>query len=427
MPKVPEALRAILAPLDLPVLQDPWDPPDRLAQQDPKVHQGCWGLPDQLVLREKRAKLAQRVRKATLVRQVNQARLDPSDRRESLGQLGRIAPPAIIRGKFIIWGQTCWTIPETSRIGSSALRTDPMTLFIPDISHHQAGISVQALVGQGCAALIARVGQGAGVTRAGKSYGLTRDREWQRHRDEARRVGLPLVAYWYVGNRMTANEQAAQAATWCGDDSIPWMIDHEDASGDISFYRAVVAAFQAQGLRVIWGYLPKWYYDAIGGGSLKPGPPIVNSRYSTANGNPSQIYFAAKGDQGNGWIDFGGQTTELWQFTNKARLAGMEIDCSAFRGTYEQLIDRINGEDGSDMPTPNDLWSAPVWHHYPDTPEGRAMAELFGNAPGDLVEEHKAGEWLTAMAVRTSELRNELEEIKTKLSEILTALTGQPS
>jgi hypothetical protein len=227
-----------------------------------------------------------------------------------------------------------------------------MTLFIPDISHHQAGINIQALRDQGAAALIARVGQAPGVTRAGKSYGLTQDREWIRHRNEARRVGLPLVAYWYVGNRMSANEQAATADNWCGDDSVPWMIDHEDASGDISFYRAVVAAFKARGLRVILGYVPKWYYDAVGGGSLVPGPPIVNSRYSTASGTPAQIYAAAKGDAGNGWINYGGQTTQLWQFTNKAGMAGMAIDCSAFRGTREQLASLIGGsEEEFDMST----------------------------------------------------------------------------
>lgn len=298
-----------------------------------------------------------------------------------------------------------------------------MTQFIPDISHHQKGINIQALKNAGAAALIARVGQAPGRTRAGKQFGLTQDREWVRHRDEARRVGLPLVAYWYVGNLMAANEQAARAAAWCGDDSIPWMIDHEDASGDIAFYRAVVAAFERRGLRVILGYVPKWYYDAIGGGALTPGPPIVNSRYSLANGDPAHIYSAANGDAGNGWLNYGGQQTVLWQFTNKARMAGMEIDCSAFRGSREQLMALIQGDDG-EMPNANEIWSAQVWHHYPDTAEGRALAEMFGNQPGDLVEEHTAGEWLTAMAVRTSSISRELEEIKTKLSEILAAVAS---
>lgn len=220
-----------------------------------------------------------------------------------------------------------------------------MALFIPDISHHQAGISIQALKDEGAAALIARVGQAPGVTRAGKAYGLTQDREWVRHRNEARRVGLPLVAYWYVGNQMSANAQAATAASWVGDAAIPWMIDHEDASGDISFYRAVVAAFEARGLRVVLGYVPKWYYDAVGGGSLKPGPPIVNSRYSTAKGSPARIYAAAKGDAGNGWTDFGNQKTVLWQFSSQATMAGRAIDCSAFRGTHQQLMDIIEGDD----------------------------------------------------------------------------------
>jgi hypothetical protein len=227
-----------------------------------------------------------------------------------------------------------------------------MALFIPDISHHQKGIDIEALKNQGCAALLARVGQAAGRRRDGHTYGTTRDREWVRHRDEARRVGLPLVAYWYVGNLVTAADNADLAASWVGDQSIPWMLDHEDASGDISFYRAVVKAFQARGLKVFLGYVPKWYWDAVGQGSLVPGPPIVNSRYSTRSGSPSEIYTAAGGDAGNGWINFGGQQTVLWQFTNKADLAGMRIDCSAFRGDRAQLMQTLGLASPPPSPQP---------------------------------------------------------------------------
>lgn len=224
-----------------------------------------------------------------------------------------------------------------------------MTLFIPDISHHQAGISISRLKSEGSAALIARVGQAAGRRRSGQQYGTTRDREWSRHRDAARSVGLPLVAYWYVGNLVSAADNAAIAKSWVGDTSIPWMIDHEDASGDIAFYHAVLQAFANAGLRVVLGYIPKWYYDAVGGGSLWPGPPIVNSRYSIRNGTAQQIYDAAGGDKGNGWIDFGNQKTVLWQFTNKASMAGMNIDMSAYKGTHDELMALISGKETEEL------------------------------------------------------------------------------
>lgn len=219
-----------------------------------------------------------------------------------------------------------------------------MTVFIPDISHHQAGIDIHALKRAGSGALIARVGQGAGRRGDGHQYGTTRDREWTRHRDEAHRVGLPLIAYWYVGNLITPDENARLANAWVGDSTIPWMIDHEDASGDGEVYCRTVAAFRARGLRVILGYVPNWYWaGSMNRSDLRCGPPIVNSRYSTRTGTPEAIYGAAGADNGAGWVNYGGQTTLLWQFTNKASMAGMAIDCSAYRGTYEQLREIING------------------------------------------------------------------------------------
>lgn len=219
-----------------------------------------------------------------------------------------------------------------------------MTLFIPDISHHQAGIDIQALKTQGAAALIARVGQGAGRRTNGQQYGTTQDREWARHRDEARRVGLPLVAYWYVGNLITPDQNAQLAQAWVGDKGIPWMIDHEDASGDGAFYCATIEAFRRRGLRVILGYVPNWYWSgAMARADLRCGPPLVNSRYSTATGSAAGIYAAAGGDRGNGWVNFGGQTTLLWQFTNQAAIAGKAVDMSAFRGTMADLLNLING------------------------------------------------------------------------------------
>jgi GH25 family lysozyme M1 (1,4-beta-N-acetylmuramidase) len=223
-----------------------------------------------------------------------------------------------------------------------------VTLFVPDISHHQAGIDIHALKSQGAAALIARVGQGAGRRTNGQNYSTTRDREWVRHRDEARRVGLPLVAYWYVGNLISADENARLAADWAGDKAIPWMIDHEDASGSLTYYCQVVDAFRRRGLRVILGYVPRWYWDAQGRGDLSCGPPLVNSRYSNATGTPASIYMSMGGDAGNGWPDFGGQNVLLWQFTNKGQMAGRPIDVSAFRGTSQELLELINGTPEED-------------------------------------------------------------------------------
>lgn len=70
------------------------------------------------------------------------------------------------------------------------------------------------------------------------------------------------------------------------------------------------------------------------------------------------------------------------------------------------------------MATPNEIWSAEVWHHYEDTPAGRSLAESLGNAPGDLTEEHSAGEWLTNAAVRTAILERRVNEMAPQVAKI---------
>lgn len=269
-----------------------------------------------------------------------------------------------------------------------------MTLFVPDISHHQAGIDIHAMKMQGAAALIARVGQGAGRRTNSQQYGTTRDREWVRHRDESRRVGLPLVAYWYVGNLISADENARLAEAWVGDKTIPWMIDHEDASGTLAFYCQVVEAFRRRGLRVILGYVPRWYWEGQGRGDLRCGPPLVNSRYSTASGTAASIYNGFGGDTGPGWADFGGQDVLLWQFTNKASMAGRAIDMSAYRGTYEDLKQLIN-PTVEDHPVKNlilggDPATGKVWvgdgitrRHIADPDELGGLQYWIGQKGGD--------------------------------------------
>jgi lysozyme len=219
--------------------------------------------------------------------------------------------------------------------------------YVPDISHHQAGINIQQMKNEGAAALIARVGQGAG-TSGTTHYGTTQDREWARHRDEARRVGLPLVAYWYVGCDISAAENARLARDWVGDTSIPWMIDHENASGSLTFYHSVLDEFTRAGLRVILGYVPHWYWSGAGKSApLTPGPPLVNSAYRGGSGTAASIY---QQHWASDWNAYGGQNVALLQFTNQALYAGYKIDCSAFEGTHTQLMTLINGTTTETQP-----------------------------------------------------------------------------
>jgi hypothetical protein len=228
--------------------------------------------------------------------------------------------------------------------------------FVPDVSHHQsnpttgAHISITRIRDEGAAAVLARVGQGAGLRRNGvDSYGTTRDRMWQTFLAEAKRIGFPILPYWYIGNRLSAADNAAIAADWVGDQGLKWMLDHEDASGDIAFYNAVLAAFEKRGLDVVLGYVPRWYWANYGG--TIAGPALVNSRYiNSRTGTASQIY----GDGSayvSSWASYGGNKVGMVQFTNQAVMAGWKIDCSAFSGTRQQLFNLIGG---TDMPITRD-------------------------------------------------------------------------
>lgn len=328
--------------------------------------------------------------------------------------------------------------------------------FVPDISHHQsnpttgAHISVTRIRDEGATAVIARVGQGAGLRRNGvDSYGTTRDRMWQTFLAEAKGIGFPILPYWYIGNRLSAADNAAIAADWVGDTGLKWMLDHEDASGDIAFYNAVLNAFEKRGLDVALGYVPRWYWSIYGG--TIGGPPLVNSKYINARtGYASQIY----GDGSSYatlWTPYGGNQVALGQFTNQAQMAGWKIDCSVFRGTRDQFFTLIGG---SDMPLSDDdirrismaVWGIPALEaaHYQgfatlmnDTaarnPEGgwaaqinTAFRTMLTGLPVTLSDET-----LDAAAAKLAPLLNDhgaggitAEQVKTALHEVMGELAG---
>jgi len=227
-----------------------------------------------------------------------------------------------------------------------------VTEFIPDISHHQQGISISGLKNAGAAALLARVGQGAGrrLDPAKGTYGTIRDRQWETYRAEARRIGLTIMPYWYIGNLISPEENARLAQEWCGDNQLVWMLDHEDGSGSIAFYRSVLAAFTARGMHVILSYIPRWYWSTVGSQSLMGIPPLVNSAYRGGTGTPAQIY---PGDTTAGWTSYGGAPVALLQFTNQATMGNRRVDCSAWRGSQQALMDFIHG--GEEMGRVDDI------------------------------------------------------------------------
>lgn len=221
-----------------------------------------------------------------------------------------------------------------------------MTLWGIDISEWQAGINLQQVKDEGFDFVIARVGQGAS---ANGKYSTWRDREWIIHRDEARRTGLVLCAYWYIGDGITPDDNARICKEWMQDDSVPVILDCEDGSGGINHFRSTVDAFRQQGLHVPLSYFPQWYWSRIGKPSLMALPPLWSSHYVNGGGYASNLY---PGDNSLFWATYGDNRVEVLQFTSSARVAGYTVDADAFRGTRDEFINFLTPIPAPPTPLP---------------------------------------------------------------------------
>jgi hypothetical protein len=199
-----------------------------------------------------------------------------------------------------------------------------------DISAFQAGIDIGALPGP---VLVARV---ASYVRARIAANTILDKQWPRHRDEARRVGKQPVAYHYIGETVSPAWQVEQTLQWIGapPDEIPIMVDWEEGSGDGWWLHAVTDEFIRRGARVPMGYVPRWYWSGYGQPDLRRFPIVVNSDYRTHTpDNPA------------GWAPLGSAAVRALQYTDREPHAGYNIDMNAFRGSAEELLSLL----GTDM------------------------------------------------------------------------------
>jgi len=217
-----------------------------------------------------------------------------------------------------------------------------MTLLGPDVSGYQAGIDMGQVAAEGHAFVLAKVSQGSGY----------RSPAWVAHRDGARAHGLLLAGYHFI-DTSDAAAQAANCKAALGDTTIPLALDWESGSGDWPNFCAVLDAFRGAGLNVRLAYCPRWYWQAQGSPDMSTvGLPLWSSRYVTATGAPTSIYQSVSANQ---WVGYGGLGVGLVQFTDKATIAGMAIDCSAFGGTRDELAALLGAPASTSVaaPTPS--------------------------------------------------------------------------
>lgn len=227
------------------------------------------------------------------------------------------------------------------------------TLFYPDCSNNNWNAEqdavdfVNQLIPQGFSGMCHKVSEGD----------YYEDPFWPVVLQACRDANLPVLGYHYV----TSNDGGSQAQTYLAAGGLPnAMFDWEANGGDLANYYAVASAFNAAGITVGVGYCPQWYWNEVGGGDLTEAGAIVSSAYPDGTGYASVIYANGGGDNGPGWQPYGGVTPTCWQFTDQALIAGITVDCNAFKGSPDQLAQLFSGGTMPLQPTDNPPDAAPL-------------------------------------------------------------------
>ena len=203
-----------------------------------------------------------------------------------------------------------------------------MTIFYPDVSSFQTGISFAGCV--------------IAMTKATENDNYTNP-DYAPAKARAANAGAYFCAYHFLH----AGNGAGQASHAYGvvGSGVPLMIDCELTTGSapqISDVVDFVTQYRALGGKTYLLYLPRWYWQGnLGQASLAPvtdlGMLLVSSDYTTYS------------DAGPGWAPYGGMTPVVWQYTSSASLNGVaNVDMNAYQGTLAdfQLQVTTGGQSG---------------------------------------------------------------------------------
>lgn len=195
-----------------------------------------------------------------------------------------------------------------------------MTIFYPDVSNYNGGLTIQP----GTVAVCAKATEGRTFV----------DGWYNNFRDQAAKVGAFFFAYHWL-HHGNVDAQAAHCSSIVG--STPVMIDCEDTTDHPTVADCI--AF-ADGIRARGGvcttvYMPEWYWQSIGSPDLRPlaaaGLHLVSSNYTTYS------------DTGSGWSPYGGVTPAIWQYSSTFPYGGRAVDINAFRGSVDDLRTLVTG------------------------------------------------------------------------------------
>jgi peptidoglycan hydrolase-like protein with peptidoglycan-binding domain/GH25 family lysozyme M1 (1,4-beta-N-acetylmuramidase) len=208
-----------------------------------------------------------------------------------------------------------------------------MTIFYPDVSDYQAGISFA-----GCVIVMAKATENNDYTNP--DYAPAKAR--------AASAGAYFCAYHFLHAGNGAG-QASYAHGVVGSE-VPLMIDCEPtyntngtiaSAPQVADVVAFVNQYRALGGKTYLLYLPHWYWaDNLGQVELTSvislGMLLVSSDYTG--------YSAT----GPGWAAYGGMTPVIWQYTSSATLNGVNnVDMNAYQGTVADFQAQAAGGTGA--------------------------------------------------------------------------------
>jgi peptidoglycan hydrolase-like protein with peptidoglycan-binding domain len=212
-----------------------------------------------------------------------------------------------------------------------------MTIFYPDVSSYQTGISFA-----GCVIAMVKATENTNYRNPDYSAAKTR----------AASAGAYFCAYHFLhaGNGV-GQAQYAFGLVGAG---VPLMIDFEpayNANGTIasapqlSDAVAFINEYRSLGGTVYLLYLPHWYWQGnLDQAALTPvmdlGMLLVSSDYTGYS------------DTGPGWAAYGGMTPIVWQYTSTATLNGVvNVDMNAYQGTLANFQAQVT--TGAAAPGPS--------------------------------------------------------------------------
>jgi hypothetical protein len=229
------------------------------------------------------------------------------------------------------------TTPEAPELAPRAAAATASVIYGPDIHPtFQAGISIDEIAAEGFSFLAVKASQGTSSSWAAGA------KTWL---DRADQLGMVTYVYHYVTTASVA-AQAQTVKSACH--GRPVMMDFEADSGSVANLKALITACRNLGVAVPLAYVPRWYWQQLGSPSLAGLPPVVSSRYLTATGYASGIYAKVPSSF---WDSYGGGNTTVLQFSDRATVAGRQIDVNAYRGTKDQLRALVYGGSSSSPTT----------------------------------------------------------------------------